>query len=491
MRAVRGGTRLHRALQRVGDGGRVGELGGDEEGGSIEGPHLLAEDRLHQRAGVEIDGDPDVAGERRNQVLLHVQATGVGDAIAHPCRVRAGGARQLAPERSGRRGNAQVGGGAGRELCGQIRRGPRRSEGCLERVAGQVAELGPEAELQQLGLIDERKGGGAQLVGIAGVRRSGACRAGEEDGVAAADLAGRAYERLVRGEALVGGEPGDGPEREQGIGDARRAHVEVTEPQDHAELVACGVLTEQHRRPVRQLLLDDLERARRRPSPGVLGAEQAPRDLQRLRVVGSAHREQQRLGILRQREEGHAFVGIEAVGGDRARIERVEARRIADRAGHLVEERAQRQLAGHFAVHAHLLPRPIHHQRGADVSGDRHRHRAAQHHHVGPGRARLPVLVLDRLHDGEHAGAGKGVVHLRSGLGRRAVAEVPDDLGPLGKLLDLAEAEPDAGERGPVLARRRGDAFHAGEGEQCRGAAEQTDSHGRVRLPHRETGASG
>src|SRR5205814_1905019 len=64
LRAIDGGTRAHRAVQRGTHRLRIGELCGDHERGTIERTHLLAQHGLDQRGGVEIDADAQVPRER-------------------------------------------------------------------------------------------------------------------------------------------------------------------------------------------------------------------------------------------------------------------------------------------------------------------------------------------------------------------------------------------------------------------------------------------
>ena len=89
-------------------------MGSGHEGRSIERSDLLAQHRLDERARVQVDANPDVAGERRNEVLLQIEPGGLLDAVSQPRGVGAGGAAQLAPERLGRGRDAQVCSGVAR-----------------------------------------------------------------------------------------------------------------------------------------------------------------------------------------------------------------------------------------------------------------------------------------------------------------------------------------------------------------------------------------
>src|SRR5712672_3331868 len=69
--AARGHLAIDRLLQRA----RTlrSELRRGQETGAIEGAHFLAQDRLEQGGGVEIERDADVAGEGRQEVLLQIE----------------------------------------------------------------------------------------------------------------------------------------------------------------------------------------------------------------------------------------------------------------------------------------------------------------------------------------------------------------------------------------------------------------------------------
>ena len=124
-----------------------------------------------QRRRIEVDADADVAGKRRDQVLFQIEPGGLLHPVPQALRVGAGGAGELAPERLRRRGDAQVGGGAGRQARGEVGGRHQRLEGGHELVAGQVPELREHAHLHQLdfGLVHHPKAESP-------ARRRAACR---------------------------------------------------------------------------------------------------------------------------------------------------------------------------------------------------------------------------------------------------------------------------------------------------------------------------
>ncbi len=365
--------------------------------------------------------------------------------LLHPVpqalRVGAGGAGELAPERLRRRGDAQVGGGAGRQARGEVGGRHQRLEGGDELVAGQVPELREHAHLNQLAvlrLVVDREGGDAQLVGEPRVRVR-IRRARVEDGVPRADVAARGGEPFVAVQSLlrIGGH--HARQRKRRIGAAGEPEVEIARALQHAHLLARGVLAEQDGGAVPELPVAKLEGAASVRAHGARRREQPPGGGEGLGIVVGPDGEDEGLGILRHGEEGDSLVGIEAVGIGCLGVEHVEPRPLADRGGHLVEEGAERELRGHVAVHGEPFPRRGHHQRGADLRRHRHLHGAAQDGDVGAGGAGLAVLVLDGLHHRIDAGAREDVVHRRPLLVGRAVAEGPGDLRTLRHLLRVAE----------------------------------------------------
>src|SRR5439155_9844375 len=244
----------------------------------------------------------------------------------------------------------------------------------------------------------------------------------------------------IDGEALVWRERGCGAEREQRIAADRGADVEVAVTLDDRDLVAGGALAEHDRGPVGQFRVAELEGAGAETTDAARTREQPARGGEGLRVVERADGEDERFRVLRNGEEAGALVGVEAVRFGRLGIEGVETGGVADRAGDLVEEGAERELAGDLAVQRNLLPRRRQHQGGADVAWDGHGHRAARCDDVRAGGPRRGVLVADGFDDGADARPRKRVGDLHAG-GLRAVAEVPDDLAAFGDCFPLAERD--------------------------------------------------
>src|SRR5439155_26574771 len=105
------------------------------------------------RARIEIDADPDVARERRDEVLLQIEAGGLLDSIPQADRVGAGGAGQLAPERLRGGRDARVGSGVSGQPRGEIGRGQQRLEGGHQLVSGEVLALREQLYLEKFAIL--------------------------------------------------------------------------------------------------------------------------------------------------------------------------------------------------------------------------------------------------------------------------------------------------------------------------------------------------